>query len=418
MWHNDTPSYPIMTNTYRHRDLAPTVGRALANMPVVVVCGMRQVGKSTLLQRDPVCKGRRYLSLDDFATLDAARRNPEALLAGTGPLTIDEAQRCPELLVAIKREVDRDRRPGRFLLSGSASFDLLHEVVESLAGRAIYLTLSPFTRRELAGRMNDQPFVVRFARDPSANLLTRHSGTVRREEILLGGMPSVCLGETVEPRFWFTGFEQTYLERDVRNLAQVADLVAFRQLLGLTALRTAQLLNVSEIARDAKLTAVTATRYLGLLEASFVIRRIGPFLGNRASRLIKSPKIYLTDSGLAAHLISAGERLPDAAWGAVTETYLAQNLLGILEARWPEARLHFWNVQGRHEVDFVIEAGKTVVAIEVKSSARWSDRDLVGLRAFLEATPECRAAVLTYGGSQAVSLGDRLWAIPMGMLLS
>lgn len=407
-----------MTSGYRHRDLALTLGRALASMPVVVVSGMRQVGKSTLLQHDRICRGRRYLSLDDYATLEEARRDPEALLAGSEPMTIDEAQRCPELLLSVKREVDRNRRPGRFLLSGSANFALLQSVVESLAGRAVYLTLSPFTRREVAGEVESEPFLVRFARDPAAGTLARHSAVVSRQEILLGGMPSVCLGKTREPRFWFTGFEQTYLERDIRNLAQVADLVAFRHLFGLVALRTGRVLTVSEVARDAKLSTVTATRYLGLLEASFAVRRVSPFLGNRASRLIKSPKVYLSDSGLAAHLISAGERVPDSSWGALTETFVAQNLLGILESRWPEARLHFWNVQGRHEVDFVVEAGRTVMAIEIKSAARWTERDLSALRAFLASTKDCVAAILAHSGTQAVSLGDRLWAIPLGMLLS
>ena len=403
---------------YLPRDVSPTLARALATMPVVVVTGMRQVGKSTLLRRDPACAGRRYLSLDDFSTLEAAKRDPDGLLAGEEPMIIDEAQRCPELLPAIKRSVDRHRRPGRFLLSGSASFDLLHGVVESLAGRAIYLSLSPFTRREIAGETGREPFLVRFARQPAlVSSAARAPASPGRDEVLLGGMPSVLLGEAAEPRLWFTGFEQTYLERDVRNLAQVADLVAFRRLLGLVALRTGQVLNVSALARDAKLTVATTGRYLGLLEASFVLRRIDPFLGNRASRLIKSPKVYLADSGVAAHLVGGGESVPELFLGALLETYVAQNLLGLLEARWPEARLYFWNVQGRHEVDFVVEAGRTVLAIEVKAGARWQDHDLAGLRAFLAITPDCRAAVLAHGGKDFVSLGGKLWAIPLGLLL-
>lgn len=406
---------------YRPRELAPAIVDALADMPVVVVTGMRQVGKSTLLQAEPGLKKRRYITLDDFPELEAARGSPEALLGAEGdaPVTVDEAQRAPELLAVIKRGVDRRRKPGQFLLSGSANFALLKDVSETLAGRAIYFTLQPFTRREIAGDIRPRPFVVRFFKslDVSADL----ARPLTSEEILLGGMPSVCLEEIRNPALWFKGYEQTYIDRDLRQLSQVADLLAFRHLMQLAALRSGQILKLSELARDAKLNSTTASRYLGLLEASFVIRRVGPYLGNRAARLIKSPKIYFSDSGLACHL--AGIRDLDAAAneplrGAMLEAYVAQNLASILEAHWPEARLSFWSVQGRHEVDFVIEAGRHVMAIEVKAATRWSEGDLSGLRAFLEKTPNCRAAILAYNGTRSVQLDRRLWAIPLGALLS
>lgn len=405
---------------YYPREISPVILDALADMPVVVVTGMRQVGKSTLLQREPQIAQRRYVTLDDFAHLEAARRNPEGFLGGAEPLTIDEAQKCPELLPVIKRMVDRDRSPGRFLLSGSANFALLRDITESLAGRAVYLTLHPFTRREIAGSLKEEPFLVRFFH--SAHIPAGQSGIrpVEASEIQRGGMPSVCLGEVRKPRLWFKGYEQTYLERDVRELSRVADLIAFRHLLLLTALRTGQILKVSELARDAKLNAVTAGRYLGLMEASFVIRRLGPHLANRASRLIKSPKLYMTDSGLACHLagVSAPDSTDEPLRGALYETYVAQNLSGIVEAHWPDARLSFWNVHGRHEVDFVIEVGREVLAIEVKAASRWNDRDLSGLKAFLSGSPHCRAAILAYNGTQAVQLDERLWAVPLGMLLA
>lgn len=418
-------NYASMT-PYRPREITPALLDALENMPVVVLTGMRQVGKSTLLQRQPELAGRRYVSLDDFAQLEAARRNPEAFLAGGEPLTVDEAQKCPELLPVIKRLVDRERVPGRFLLSGSANFALLKEITESLAGRAVYLTLHPFTRREIAGRVGEEPFLLRFFRTLELPPLEPPPGGGSApfpapEEVLRGGMPPVCLGEVRDPRLWFRGYEQTYLERDVRALSQVADLIAFRHLLVLASLRTGQVLKVSELARDARLNAPTASRYLGLLEASFVVRRLGPHLANRASRLIKSPKLYLADSGLAAHLAGVSSLDPAAdepLRGALIETYAAQNLAGILEAHWPEARLSFWNVQGRHEVDFVVEAGRETLAIEVKAASRWTDRDLSGLRAFLAAAPGCRAAVLAHHGTDAVRLDERLWALPLGLLLS
>jgi hypothetical protein len=405
--------------TYFDREICPLLLEALSSFPVVVLTGMRQVGKSTLLQQSSRFPGRRYLSLDDFAVLEAAKSSPEALIKGSDTITVDEAQKCPQLLTAIKREVDRDRTPGRFLLSGSASFGLLEGVSESLAGRALFISLEPFTRRELEGRTAEEPFLVRFAKTLELPR-GKAENPLLPEEILRGGMPPACLFAG-QPYLWFKGYEQTYLERDIRELSQVADIISFRSVLHLAALRTAQVLKTSELGRDAKLSSVTAGRYLSLLEASFVLRRIPPFLRNRASRLIKSPKVYLADSGIAAYLsgvgsLEIGEDEPLR--GALFETYVAQNLAGILGARWPQARLSFWHVQGRHEVDFIIESGRESIAIEVKSAARWDDRDLRGLRTFLETTPRAKAAVLAHNGTEAVELGGRLWAIPLGLVLA
>lgn len=410
-----------MTGNYREREITSLLVKALDNLPVVVVTGMRQVGKSTLLQHLAELSDRRYVSLDDFAQLEAARYNPEAFLNSGGPVALDEAQKCPELLPVIKRLVDQGRFPGRFLLSGSANFNRLRGISESLAGRAVYLALEPFSQREIAGRAMEEPFLSRFFRDPESPTPVIEARPLVPEEVLRGGMPPVCLGEVRAPDLWFKGYEQTYLERDVRELSQVADLMAFRQLLRLTALRTGQVLKVSELARDAKLNAVTTSRYLGLLETSFVLRRIGPYLDNRASRLIKSPKLYLADAGLACHLVGTTTPQELAAtphWGAIFETFVAQNLASILEASRPEANLYYWNIQGRHEVDFVIEFGLECLAVEVKAASRWDDRTLSGLRAFLTATPSCRGAILAHNGTEAVRLGERLWAIPVRMLLA
>jgi len=403
---------------YIHRDISSTVKDALEEMPVVVITGMRQTGKSTFLQKEAGLKKRQYLSLDDFAQLAAAKQDPDGFIDTTEPLSIDEAQKCPELLTAIKRSVDRDRKPGRFLLSGSANFSLIKGISETLAGRAVYFTMHPFTRREVAGATKKKPFLPGFLGTPK--LPEAHDATpVKTEDVLNGGMPSVCLKEVKNGSFWFKGYEQTYLERDVRELSQIGNIISFRQLLHLAALRTGQLLSPSQLGRDAKLNAATTSRYLSLLEASFILYRVSPYLRNRSTRLIKSPKVYMSDSGLASYLAGVkGPALLDTLKGALFETYIAQNLSGIIDAAWPEASLYFWNVQGRHEVDFVIEAGGRCLAIEVKAGTRWTERDLAGLRVFLSSTPHCEAAILAYNGKDAVRLGDRLWAIPLGLILS
>lgn len=402
---------------YYERDITVAILSALNEMPVVAVTGMRQTGKSTFLKMQKDLKGRAYYTFDDFAHLAAAKEDPDGFVESDEPMTIDEVQKCPEILTAIKRRVDRSKKRGQFLLSGSANLPMLSGISESLAGRAVYFTMHPFTRREIAEAISGESFLKRFfnvqhiPKDVDAAPITG-------EDVLQGGMPSVCLKEVNKRSIWFKGFEQTYLERDVRELSQIGNIIAFRQMLHLTALRSGQILSPSQIGRDAKLSSATTSRYLSLLEASFVIYRLNPYLKNRASRLIKSPKVYLSDSGIACHFAGIGDLNADPLRGHMFETYIAQNISGIIDSGWPEARLCYWNVQGRHEVDFIIESGKRCLAVEVKASSRWEERDISNLKAFLEATPHCIAAVLGYNGTKAVRLGERLWAIPLSLILS
>jgi predicted AAA+ superfamily ATPase len=317
--------------------------------------------------------------------------------------------------------VDREGHlPGRFLLSGSANFSLLKGVSESLAGRAIYLEMSPFSRREIFRATKGDPFLLSFFRNPALPRETRLPKPIPPGEILRGGMPRVALGRIRKPSTWFTGYEQTYIERDVRQLSQVADLISFRRAVRLAALRTAKILKISELARDTQLPVATLSRYLGIMESSCLVRRLPPFLDNPVSRLVKSPKLFFNDAGLAAHLAGVHDLSPIAdslLRGPLYETYFLQNIEGILSSRWPEGTVHYWNVQGRHEVDFVIAAGRDCLAIEVKAATRWSESDLAGLRAFLAGTPRCRGAILAYGGRDSVPLGDRLSALPMASVL-
>ena len=403
--------------SYKPREITKTLVESLENMPVVVLSGMRQTGKSTLLLNQPQLKKRRYISFDDFNTLEAARRNPEELLSGKEPITIDEAQKHPEILNVIKKEVDKNRKPGRFLLSGSANFLLLKKVSESLAGRAVYITLYPFTRREILGRTQEKPALAYFI--DTGSFPKRECKPVSLKEILKGGMPSVCLGEVKKPQVWFRGYEQTYLERDIRALSQVADLVSFRNLLQLVALRNTRVLNISELARDAKLNVVTTSRYLSLMETSFILSRIQPYLKNKTSRLIKSPKLYLSDTGLSAYLEDIQElNVSETARGALLESYMAQNLEGIFSAYYPDAKIAYWNIQGRYEVDFIIEVGGRTLAVEVKSGSRWKESDLQGLKAYLAGNKNCLGGLFAYHGRDVLKLSKNIWAVPVHLLLS
>ncbi len=402
---------------YLPRLMARRIAGALGSMPVVVLTGMRQTGKSTFLQKQKELKDRRYVTLDDYDQLEAARKDPDGLLSADRPIIIDEVQRVPELLIAVKRAVDRNRRPGFFLLSGSANLFLLKGVTESLAGRAIYYQMHPFCREEKGLALRSTTFIERCFQGDAPSSSMRGS-PVSEEEILSGGMPSVFLGETAERGEWFKGFIQTYLERDIHQLGRVTDIIEFRNLLQLAALRTGSLLTLSQLGRDGKLTTRTTGEYLSILEASFVIRRVPPYLMNRASRVVKSPKIYFSDSGLVCFLAGVSRLDREPLKGAMLETYVAQNLAALIEASSRRMSLHFWNVQGRYEVDFVVESGRECVAIEVKGSPRWEDKDLSALKVFLASTPHCTLGILAYNGTEAVKLGERLWALPLGLVLS
>jgi len=277
--------------TYIPRDITAAVLAILREMPVVVVTGMRQTGKSTFLQNQPELAHRRYVTLDDFAFRAEAKANPEELIAGDTPLIIDEAQRCPELFIAIKRSVDRKRVPGKFILSGSANFLLMKNVSDSLAGRAAYFNMHPFTRRELKRRTNEIPFIREFFESNEAKQ-TGDYPALQIEDVVRGGMPPMCVHGPKEPKIWFKGYEQTYLDRDIRDLGRIGNIIAFRNLLHLAAFRTGQVLSQSELSRAAKLSSATVANYLSLLEVSCVSYRVAPFMKNKASRLIKSPKFY------------------------------------------------------------------------------------------------------------------------------
>jgi len=406
--------------TYFERDLAPMVLKALKNMPVVAITGLRQTGKTTFLQHQFPSEARRFISFDDFAQLSAAKSDPDRFVNSDGPLTIDEAHKCPEIFTSIKRIVDRKRKPGQFLLSGSANFTLLRGITESLAGRSIYFQMYPFSRREIDRRAGERPFLERFFENRQTPR-QKEFKSIEPDEILKGGMPTVCLSDVEDRTFWFKGYEQTYLERDIKEISQIENIVAYRNLLHLVCLRTGQILNVSHLGRDAKLTSATTSRYVSLLETSFVISKLNPYLRNKASRLIKSPKVYISDSGLACFMVGIDKFRMDyqePLLGALFETYVVQNLFAIINARWKEAQLYFWGIQGRNEVDFILEVGRSCLAMEVKSSTRWEKKDLSGLETFLAATPHCVAGVLCYNGTEAVRLGERLWALPLGLVLS
>ena len=400
-------------DTVLPRLAAPTLGDRLDVMPAVVVTGARQTGKSTLAQQ--LAPGnRRFLSLDDLDVVDAARRDPETLLGGSQPVTLDEVQREPNLLHAVKRSIDRQRQPGKFLLTGSANLFLMRRVSESLAGRASYLTLWPMTRREQRGlgRGGIWEHLLNAPAHEWLDLVDAQPDEPEDWRTLArrGGFPSSAVHlETAQERaVWFDGYVRTYLERDLQDLSSISALPDFRRLMRAACLRMGQLVNQAELGRDVALPQPTVRRYLNLLETSYLLVRLPPYAVNRTKRLIKSPKLYWGDTGVAMHLTQEEEPR-----GAHLENLVLHDLLTWRDARLERAEILYWRTAIGEEVDFVIEAGDRLLPIEVKATRRPRLRDVANLRTF-RAEYGCRAktGLLLHGGTTVEWLAPDVLAAP------
>ena len=406
---------------YLPRAASGLLERALAASPVVVLMGARQTGKSTLVQSEPFLGDRLYLTLDDLEIRERARMAPGDLVRSAPRLILDEVQREPDLLLAVKRMVDEDRprRNGRFVLTGSANLLLMHRVSETLAGRATYVNLWPLTRRERLGLgtaglwtelssapASEWPDVV----DSRPSLSAEWQDEVRR-----GGypVPAVELQSDDARALWFDGYIRTYLERDLQAMAAIGNLVDFRRLMRAACLRLGTVVNQAELGRDTRIPRATVQRYLNLLETSFQLVRLEPYAVNRTKRLVKSPKLYWSDPALARWLSGSG-----AASGAYLETLVLADLLAWRDAQVPAPEVLFWRTTTELEVDFVVETDGRLLPIEVKATANPSYSDTRGLRAFRQEYPErCIGGLLLHGGSQTQWMSDRILAVPWWRVL-
>jgi predicted AAA+ superfamily ATPase len=406
------------------RLVEPSFLRALDDTPVVMVEGPRQAGKSTLV-RELAVSGKRadYVTLDDAIDLAAATADPEAFVAQRPrTLVIDEVQRAPGLLLAIKAAVDRDRRPGRFVLTGSADVLTLPQVSESLAGRIELLRLWPFTQGEISGTP-DIPFIARlFAGNVSAasEPVDRHE---LLERVVRGGFPPVVAREDPERRTaWLRSYVTTMTQRDVRDLSNIVHPIELPNLLRAVALRSNQPLNKSGIARTIGIPNATIDRYIALLETLFVVVRVPAWHGNPTRRLVKAPKLLIADPGLAAMLTGATvESLEaDAAQrGAAVEAFVGTELLRLAAADPTRATVHHYAAsRGSAEVDFLLEAPDGRVAgVEVKAGATVSAADARHLAALRDELGERFAGgVVLHAGDRAVPFGDRIAAVPISAL--
>jgi hypothetical protein len=405
------------------RHLTSVVIESLRHFPVVLVIGARQVGKSTMVRQ--IARSAwpaRYLTLDDRTVLDSALTDPDAFVQGLAtPAVIDEVQRAPDLLRAIKLAVDLRRTPGRFLLTGSAHPFTLTTISETLAGRVAVHELRPFAWSELlrvpAPRVADL-FDPAARRALAATPRTKSSFRDLAKSITAGAFPDPALMRSESARrTWFESYRQTYLERDLRDVAEVAHLPEFGRLMVAIALRSGSLLNVAELSRDIGLAETTTRRHIQLLTQTFQVDILRPFLSNRFKQLVKTPKVYWTDTGMATHLAAAatiGDLERRNLLGPFLETWVHSEIRKLLALEREHVEVSFWGARGGREVDFILERGGEIVGIEVKSSAAVRGRDLEGLRACRSRLEKrWRLGVVLYTGHDTLSIDDKTIAVPI-----
>lgn len=402
------------------RHIEPRVLGALTDTPVVMISGPRQAGKTTLVRRLAANHGMRYLTLDDEITRLSAVEDPVGMIRAQDRAVIDEIQRAPQLLLAIKKAIDEDRRPGRFLLTGSANLMTLPAVADSLAGRMETLSLLPLSQSEMhGGSANWLDFVFSGHLPEPQVMLT---GNELVEAVLRGGYPESVSRATARRRTaWSRQYIDALIQRDVRDLATVDRLDSLPRFLRALAHVSGQLCNYSQLGGQLRLDHKTAARYVGLFEQMFLLQRIDVYAANRLNRVVKTPKLQFIDSGLLATLLDLSPAVAGqdrGRFGNLLETFVYGELRKHATAADGDYHLLYYRDHDQYEVDLVIEdAGGQFIGVEVKAAASIKESDLRGLKRLASTTGDrFKMGVVLYDGEEIMPMGDRLCAAPISTL--
>jgi hypothetical protein len=409
--HADTLLYPRLIKT--------RVIESLADTPVVLLAGPRQAGKTTLV-RQLAGQNMRYLTLDDEVTLLAAREDPVGMVRDLDRAVIDEVQRVPQLLMAIKKSVDEDRRPGRFLLTGSANLMMMPTVADSLAGRMETLTLYPLSLSEIYGASDnwlDSVFAGQFP-----NTTNPLVGRDLVDAVLRGGYPEAVSRATTRRRAaWARQYITSLIERDVRDVAGIDKLNHLPRFLRALAQMAGQLCNYTQLGGQVGLDGKTASRYIGIFEQMYLLKRVEVWARNRLSRLVKTPKIQFIDSGLLSTLLDITADVVQQnrnRFGLVLENFIYAEVLKHAATADGIYRLHYYRDHDQLEVDVVIEdAAGQLVGVEIKAAATIRESDLKGLKRLASVAGDAfKLGVILYDGIENMPLGDRFRAVPISSL--
>lgn len=401
------------------RLISSRIAEAMADTPVVLLAGPRQAGKTTLV-RQVADSGLRYLTLDDELTRLSAREDPVGMIRSLDRAVIDEIQRAPQLLLAIKKSVDEDRRLGRFLLTGSANVMALPTVADSLAGRMETLSLLPLSQNEIEGQTTNWLDTVFAGQWPKPMASAGTPDLVER--VLRGGYPEALSRSTAKRRTaWARQYLDAIVARDVRDIAGIDKLDQLPRFLQALAQTAGQMCNYTQLAGQVGLDGKTAAKYIGVFEQMYLLKRVDVWARNRLNRVVKTPKLQFIDSGLLAALLdlTANEVNQDRSrFGKVLETFVFSELLKHTTTADGDYHLLYYRDADKAEVDVVIEnAAGQLVGVEVKATATVKARDLRGLKKLSGlAGNRFKMGILLYDGSETMPLGPGLWAVPLSTL--
>ncbi|MBR5096308.1 MAG: ATP-binding protein, partial [Treponema sp.] len=363
----------FMAYVIRHAE--KTIKRLAASYPAVLVTGARQTGKTTLLKKITDLKSIPYITFDDPAEENSAKTDPKTFMElHSAPVLLDEFQYVPDLLRYLKIEIDKKRKNGMFFLTRSQQFALMEKAAESLSGRIGIVQLYPLSAREIRGDKFCEGFVPTktFVLNRNKSLTNIHySALALWKRIFIGGYPEVVKGGVTSKDF-YAGYLKTYIERDIRNLAQVADEMQFLQFITVAASRTSQLVNYADMAKDCGISEVTAKKWLSLLVTSGIVYLLRPYSANVEKRVVKTPKLYFMDTGLAAYLTrwtSADVMRNGAMAGAFFETYVVSEIIKSFSNNGEDASIYFYRDKDKVEIDLLVEQDNTLYPVEIKKTA-------------------------------------------------